>query len=449
MKGAAGKSVLVSLLLFLVCLLPHAVLCQGAGSSLLAMAPFLGRPTPSSVTLNLVAGEKEIVCYVAYRKEGGANATSWQKTKEVPIRALSAAEIKLESLTPENTYVYQVYARLKDGGEFEKVTEQKFRSQKSVPSPFSFALISDSHITPFDRDRFEIISQAGSSILARKPDLFFMLGDNVQTFTSHGGPMTGERFGPQLYSLLRRGLGTLPSSVPTFLVNGNWDGENGWYPQRERGWARQARKSFIPNPDSDTYPEGGNEDQDYYGFTWGDVLFLVLNVTGYTPLDHGLGSPVGKADNWTLGEKQKRWLFDQLSRSKARWKFLLAHHTVAGKAGDEVNSRYGRGGGQAAQIGEQAILHGWMKQFGVQAFFYGHDHVFTDVEVDGIHYICVGSAGAPWKFPESVTGYKKYWTPSGYTWVDVSEERVKISFITPDAHVPEGKPLNSFELIPK
>jgi hypothetical protein len=61
----------------------------------------------------------------------------------------------------------------------------------------------------------------------------------------------------------------------------------------------------------------------------------------------------------------------------------------------------------------------------------------------------VGSAGAPWKFPESVTGYKKYWTPSGYTWVDVSKERVKISFITPDAYVPEGKPLNSFELIPK
>jgi hypothetical protein len=61
-----------------------------------------------------------------------------------------------------------------------------------------------------------------------------MLGDNIQTFTSHGGPMTEERFGSQLYSLLRRGLGTLPSSVPTFLVNGNWEGENGWHPARER-----------------------------------------------------------------------------------------------------------------------------------------------------------------------------------------------------------------------
>jgi len=313
-------------------------------------------------------------------------------------------------------------------------------------SPYSFALISDSHITPFNRERLQIISQAASSILTRKPDLFFMLGDNIQTFTSHGGPMTEERFGSQLYLLLRQGLGVLPSSVPTFVVNGNWEGENGWHSERERGWAKQARKAFIPNPGADTYPEGGSVDQDYYGFIWGDVLFLVLNVTGYTPLDHGLGSPIGKADDWTLGEKQKRWLFEQLSGSKARWKFLLAHHTVGGKAGDEVNSRYGRGGGQGAKMGEQAVLHGWMKQFGVQAFFYGHDHVFTDIEVDGIHYVCVGSAGAPWKFPEAITGYKRYWPDSGYTWVDVSRDQAKISFVTPDSRLPEGNVLNTFEI---
>ncbi len=449
MKSAAGKLVFVSILFFLVCLSPQAVFCQNAGSPLLHLAPFLGRPTPSSVTLNLAAGEKDIVCYFRFRKDAVSDRESWQTTNNIFIRALCTAEIKLEPLAPDATYVYQVYARLADGRKFEKVAEQRFRTQKLASSPFSFALISDSHITPFDRDRFEIISQAASSILARKPDFFLMLGDNIQTFTSHGGPMTEERFGSKLYSLLRRGLGTLPSSVPTFLVNGNWEGENGWHAQGERGWARRARKSFIPNPGADTYLEGGSEDQDYYGVTWGNVLFLVLTVTGYTPLDHGLGSPVGKADDWTLGEKQKRWLFEQLSKSKARWKFLIAHHTVGGKAGDEVNSRYGRGGGQAAKIGEQAILHGWMKQFGVQAFFYGHDHVFTDIEVDGIQYICVGSAGAPWKFPESMTGYKKYWTPSGYTWVEVSEDRVKISFITLDPSLPVGKVLNSFDILSK
>ena len=37
---------------------------------------------------------------------------------------------------------------------------------------------------------------------------------------------------------------------------------------------------------------------------------------------------------------------------------------------------------------------------GVQIFFYAHDHVFTDMVVDGIHYTLPGSAGAPWKFTD-------------------------------------------------
>ena len=181
-------------------------------------------------------------------------------------------------------------------------------------------------------------------------------------------------------------------------------------------------------------------------FIWGDVLFLALHVTGYTPADHTHGSRVGKADDWTLGEKQKAWLYEQLSKSKARWKLLFIHHTVGGNAGDEVNSRYGRGGGRAAQVGEQATIHGWMKRFGVQALFYGHDHVFTDIAVDGIHYVCAGSAGAPWKFSGAETGYDRYWTPSGYTWVDVGKDTLKVSFVEPgSADVKDGI-LHSFEV---
>jgi hypothetical protein len=87
-------------------------------------------------------------------------------------------------------------------------------------------------------------------------------------------------------------------------------------------------------------------------------------------LDHGLRSPVGKADDWTLGEKQKKWLFEQLSKSKARWKFLLAIIPLP-KAGVKSTPATRARRGAAAQIGGvQAILHGWMKQFGVQAFFF-------------------------------------------------------------------------------
>ena len=272
-----------------------------------------------------------------------------------------------------------------------------------------------------------------------------MLGDNIQTFPFHGGPMTEAGHGPFLYALLRHGLGSLTASVPVFNVVGNWEGENGWHSEQERAWARSARMAWIPNPLPNTYPEGGNKYGEYYGFTWGDALHLVLTVSGYTPMDHGYQSEIGNADDWTLGDQQKEWLYRQLSTSTAKWKFIFIHHTVGGKAGRDIDTRSGRGGGQAAHVGEQRLIHVWMRKFTVTALFYGHDHVFTDIPVDGIHYVCVGSAGAPWKFPKSCTGYDTFWPDSGYTWVDVHDNRLTVSFIRPDPEKPEGEILHRFE----
>ena len=159
-----------------------------------------------------------------------------------------------------------------------------------------------------------------------------------------------------------------------------------------------------------------------------------------------MGSSTGRKDDWTLGDKQRTWLQRQLAGSQARWKFLFIHHPVGGNAGDQMNSQYGRGGGRAARVGEQGLIHEWMRRYGVQALFYGHDHVFTDTVVDGIHYICVGSAGAPWKFKTEETGYEKFWAPSGFTWVEVGPESSRVSFLRPDAQIAEGVVLHSFDL---
>jgi hypothetical protein len=415
-------------------------------TSSLLVPPFLGKPTRTSIAVNVVAGEIPITCYLVYGKIGGDEETPLRKTSEFHIDALSPKEIKLDSLEPSSEYRYKLFVRKMDSDGFQVVREATFHTQLLESSSFSFALFSDSHITPFNGKRQEILSNIGASILARRPDFALMLGDNIQTFTSHGGPMTEKRFGPILYANLRHGMGELPSAVPVFDAIGNWEGENGWHPRNERAWARDARNAFIPTPDPGTYPEGGGEFGDYYGFTWGDALFLILTVTGYTLSDHAMQSPIGRPDDWTLGEKQKAWLHERLSTSKAKWKLIFIHHTVGGNAGDDVNSRYGRGGGRAAKTGEQALIHQWMKQYKVQVLFYGHDHVFTDIPVDGIHYICVGSAGAPWKFDRKITGYEKYWTPSGFTWVDVKEKYLTVSFITPDDSSAGGKVFHTFEI---
>jgi hypothetical protein len=438
LRKVAALTILIPLVWFII------PLAMGRTASLLGFVPLLGKPTASSITLNIVAGEQPIVCHVTYRESDLNEKEDSLQSRDYRIGADSAAEITLTSLKADTRYDYRVHVRQEDSEESTVVAAASFKTQKLQPGSFSFALLSDSHITPFHQERLEILGRTSSSILSRRPEFLLMLGDNIQTFTSHGGPMTDRKHGPSLYRLLRRGLGNLPGSIPVFTLNGNWEGENGWHPPEERGWARSARKVHFPNPGPDTYPQGGSPDEDYYGFTWGDALFLVLNVTGYTTTNHALNSAAGKRDDWTLGEKQKVWLQAQLAGSKARWKLLFIHHTVGGDAGDDINSRYGRGGGRAAKTGEQALIHGWMRRFGAQALFYGHDHVFTDIVADGIHYVCVGSAGAPWKFGTAETGYERFWTPSGFTWVEVSRESLRISFIGASEAVAEGQMLHSF-----
>ena len=418
-------------------------------SSFLLVPPFLGRPTQESITVNLVAGDQEIVCHLKYGKVTESKVASWQKTEDFIIKAKGVEETVLSHLEPGTHYKYQVFV-LHGGSSVSQLADTgSFRTQRIDHEPFNFAVISDSHITPLKRDfnRFDVLRRASGSISVRKPEFMMMLGDNIQTFSSyHGGHLTDPEFGSWLYLVMRKGLGDLVSSTPAFLVNGNWEGENSWHPEKERGWARQARMAFIPNPDNTTYPEGGSAEEDFYGFTWGNALCLVLNVTGYNSSDHRLNTLKGRADDWTLGKKQRDWLHDQLSLSDAKWKFLFMHHTVAGKGGDEINSRYGRGGGRAFNVGEQSRLQDMMKEFGVQILFYGHDHVFTDIIVENIHYTCVGSAGAPWKFDTNDTGYKKYWTQSGYTWVEVKKDSVKVSFVKANSKNTEGEILHTYEI---
>ena len=96
---------------------------------------------------------------------------------------------------------------------------------------------------------------------------------------------------------------------------------------------------------------------------------------------------------------------------------------------------------------EQAGKQGFTES-GVQALFYGHDHVFTDIVADGIHYVCIGSAGAPWKFGTEETGYERFWTSSGFTWVDVSQESLTVSFVGANEAAAGGQTLHSF-VIPR
>ncbi|MBN2525866.1 MAG: metallophosphoesterase [Deltaproteobacteria bacterium] len=306
---------------------------------------------------------------------------------------------------------------------------------------FSVALLTDTHIgadlSYTNQGYPDVLETIGSQISILQPDFMINLGDmlDFHQFGFNDPPPNGA-VTRSAYMNYRKLLGPAPGHVPHFPVIGNWEGENGNFTDMEIEWSREARRLYMPGPGPDTYPEGGSEEGDYYAFTWGDALFLVLNVQTYTPTAHLLSSGgEGTADDWTLGQAQMEWLENTLKNATSTWRFICIHHTVGGQAGTVADSNYGRGGGQAAYVGEQARVHQLMMDYGVQIFFYGHDHVFTDMVVDNIHYTLPGNAGARWMFYAGETGYEQYWPEWGWTRMDVSPNNVRVQFIQLDGRV--------------
>jgi hypothetical protein len=166
--------------------------------------------------------------------------------------------------------------------------------------------------------------------------------------------------------------------------------------------------------------------EDYYAWTWGDALFVVLDPFQYT-MDKPYGTVTGSGEdddetvsgdqwNWTLGLQQFNWFKQTLQNSNARFKFVFSHHVTGGQlstSGGAGPPTYVRGGGMAADYfewggdnpdGSDGFLtkrSGWgadpihqlMMDNGVSAFFHGHDHQFVHEKIDGIVYQLVPGAG--------------------------------------------------------
>jgi 3',5'-cyclic AMP phosphodiesterase CpdA len=361
-----------------------------------------------------------------------AGDADWSETTAPAVRATDLAEWTVAGLTAGARYEYEVIGCSTTGE--AALYAGSVVTQRPAGEPFTFALVSDTHIgadlTYSNQGDETTLAAIAGAIGAAAPDFLVNLGDMLD-FHEFGfnTPPPDAAIARQAYVNYRGTLGDLAGHAAHYPVIGGWDSENGCNTPAEIDRARSQRLLYLPSPGPQTYPEGGSPFEDYYAFTWGDALFVVLNVFTYTPTCHLLSFGPGLPDDWTLGQAQLDWLRQTLAGSHAKWKFLLIHHPVGGNAGDDDDSAYGRGGGRAAHVGEQEIVHQMMRDFGVQAFFYGHDHVFTDMVVDGIHYSLPGSAGAIWMFTAAETGYDTFWPDSGWGRVDVTPDAVHVQFL--------------------
>ncbi len=400
----------------------------------------LGRPTSSSVTINVVASAA-IQAYFEYgTQSGGENQTS--STSGTAASPLSAAANQplvavIGGLNSDTQYYYYVVYRQSSTSAWTTRPEHSFHTARIPGDTFTFTVTSDSHIN-IEFGNPSLFQQTLRNIAGESPDFHLDLGD---TFAMDDGciqPCTNVTTQAQAnssYLNIRTNYFSLISaSVPIFLALGNHEQEEGWH-LGDAGFAVEppimsanARNEYFLNPDpllSSFYT--GNTDtsysgitsssdhtiQDYYAWTWGDALFVVIDPYWYSTTkpyvgDEGGGESStpgsGNRWDWTLGLMQYLWLEQTLQSSTAKYKFIFAHQ-VAGGLDD-----YGRGGAYAVPYVEWGgnnddgvtwafdtnrtdvnpewitPVHQLLVANHVTAFFHGHDHEYAHEQRDGVVY---------------------------------------------------------------
>jgi hypothetical protein len=408
---------------------------EGAGQ---APEPFggnivIGRPTDRSVTISVLA-TRALEGFVEY---GVRTAGYTGRTDLVTLDAGRPLEITLERLQPNTLYDYRLRYRQPGESSFSSGAEATFQTARAPGSTFTFGVQGDSHPERLNRMYDpDLYVRTMQNAAASKPDFYLTMGDDfsVDPLISRG--QLTQQGVDQVYENQRRFLALVGRSAALFLVNGNHEEAARYLLNGSAAspavMAGRARTRFLPLPAPDAFYSGDAEAvegvgflRDYYAWTWGDALFAVVDCYWHSPVrvdalaggsggnrggaasgaerrqNRGAGRAQeggGAARDWwgiTIGDAQYQWLKTTLEQSKARFKFIFAHHVLGtGRGGVEMSDLYEWGGKDPSGEPKFAAhrpkwempIHQLMVKTGVTAFFQGHDHLFARQERDGIIY---------------------------------------------------------------
>ena len=374
----------------------------------------LGRPTATSVTASILFDQN-----VQYFLEYGTLSGSYPNVTTVYNNALNVPdEIDLINLSPNSQYYYRMQFKLVGATSYSVTQEYKFHTQRAPGENFTFTVESDEHLYDIKGNR-SMYQVTLANEAADNPDFMLSLGD---IFGDDHTPLTTTSSDMDaLHKDYRQYLGQICHSIPFYVCLGNHEGENDYFlnttgiyttvanplPAAPNGigvWGTLWRKYYYPNPFPNSFYSGNttvenygiDTPENYYSWTWGDALFVVLDVyrteiaPGSTPADPG------KPNNWdwTLGRTQYDWMRSVLENSTANHKFVFAHHSRGqGRGGVVWAPGYEWGGMQNNQYKFDQYRPGWGKPIqkvfedtGVDVFFQGHDHLFAKEQLNGVVY---------------------------------------------------------------
>lgn len=405
----------------------------------------LGRPTDTSITVS-ISFDKVVEYYFEYGKQPGIYTIT---TPKIMNSVNKPDEIDFHNLSPDTKYYYRAQYRIPGTPSYSVSPEYSFHTQRAKGSTFSFTIEADEHL--YDKKGIKSLYQITLNNQALdKPDFMLSLGD---IFGDDHNPfdITSAEL-DALHKYYRPFLGNICHSVPFYVCLGNHEGENDYYlaqspPNNLAVNGTLWRKYYYPNPfpnsfysgNTDVEPYGIGNPENYYAWTWGDALFVVLDV--YRNECDTDPKPQGWV--WSLGFPQYTWLKNTLETSNAKYKFVFAHHIRGQGRGAKTNAKlYEWGGYEQNGINYTFPQNrpGWAKPIhklfvdnGVNIFFQGHDHLFAHEVLDNITYQEVPMPSDT-TYQIGVLANADAYTAdtldgSGHIRVTVSPECVKVDFV--------------------
>jgi phosphodiesterase/alkaline phosphatase D-like protein len=381
-----------------------------------ALSAIVGRPTDTGVTLNLL-GDRDQEVFVEYGPLAAAAAGSWaSKTATLALRAGLPAELAIAGLAAGTEYGYRLQSRATGQAAFSPGPTGRFVTQRAPGSGFVFEIMGDSH--PERPQQFDpgLYVETLSAAAADSPDFFLTIGDDFSVDTLQA--ITKDSV-DGVYQRQRLYLSLVGGGSALFLVNGNHEEASlanlTASADNVAVWAQNARNSLFAQPAPDGFYSGDAEKavnigylRDYYAWTWGDALFVVIDPYWHskTAVDNVLGGGDKRSDLWevTLGDEQYAWFRKTLESSKATFKFVFSHHVLGtGRGGIEEAGFYEWGGKSPSGKDEFAArrpswaepIQALMARTKVTAFIQGHDHVFASQVLDGVAYLSLPEPADP------------------------------------------------------
>jgi hypothetical protein len=353
-----------------------------------------GRPTDTSITVNVVPA----IAMEIYYEYGTVPGAYTARTEPQAAEAGAPLETLFVGLQANTRYYYRILTNGAAGA------EHTFITQRAPGSTFTYDLQGDSHPERVGKEfNADLYTRTLQSVAADKPDFYLTIGDDFSVDQLKSVNAETVR---ALYIHQRQWLGQV--GAPVFLVNGNHEQASlanlDGMPNNVAVWAQTARNTYFPQPAPDSFYTGDTQPvefigqlRDYYAFTWGDALFVVIDPYWHSTqtVDNTFGSDhtsKGNRDLWnvTLGDAQYQWFRKILESSTAKYKFVFTHHVLGtGRGGIELANSYEWGNAAnlaAHRPGWDKTIQQIMADTHVTIFFQGHDHIFVHQELDGVIY---------------------------------------------------------------